>query len=320
MTLPGAAAYRLPRRRSFRRRRRRSPSSRAASARRSSSTRARRCSRRWPRYQRGCAGRDAPDLLCDEGELEPGRAAGVRARRLRLRHRLRRRAGARARGRRRPGKRHLLRRRQDARRNARTRSTPACCCFNVESDAELEVLNEVARRMRQARAGQPARQPRRRPEDPPVHLHRPEGQQVRHRARRRRCAAYRRAAALPGLRGGRHRLPHRLADHRRRAVPRRAGPPARPGRGGRGATASRSRTSTSAAASASPTPTSAPPAADALVATPVRAHRRARPRRHRKIMFEPGRSLVGNAGVLLTEVLYLKPRRRRRTSASSTRR
>ena len=27
---------------------------------------------------------------------------------------------------------------------------------------------------------------------------------------------------------------------------------------------------------------------------------------HRKLMFEPGRSLVGNAGVLLTEVLYLK--------------
>jgi diaminopimelate decarboxylase len=28
---------------------------------------------------------------------------------------------------------------------------------------------------------------------------------------------------------------------------------------------------------------------------------------HRKLMFEPGRSLVGNAGLLLTEVLYLKP-------------
>jgi len=28
---------------------------------------------------------------------------------------------------------------------------------------------------------------------------------------------------------------------------------------------------------------------------------------HRKLMFEPGRSLVGNAGVLVTEVLYLKP-------------
>jgi diaminopimelate decarboxylase len=28
---------------------------------------------------------------------------------------------------------------------------------------------------------------------------------------------------------------------------------------------------------------------------------------HRKVLFEPGRSLVGNAGVLLAEVLYLKP-------------
>jgi diaminopimelate decarboxylase len=28
---------------------------------------------------------------------------------------------------------------------------------------------------------------------------------------------------------------------------------------------------------------------------------------HRKLLFEPGRSLVGNAGVLVTEVLYLKP-------------
>ena len=28
---------------------------------------------------------------------------------------------------------------------------------------------------------------------------------------------------------------------------------------------------------------------------------------HRRILFEPGRSLVGNAGVLVSEVLYLKP-------------
>jgi diaminopimelate decarboxylase len=33
----------------------------------------------------------------------------------------------------------------------------------------------------------------------------------------------------------------------------------------------------------------------------------ARGHRPRKLMFEPGRSLVGNAGVLVTEVLYLKP-------------
>ncbi|MDB5999683.1 MAG: diaminopimelate decarboxylase [Rhizobacter sp.] len=49
-----------------------------------------------------------------------------------------------------------------------------------------------------------------------------------------------------------------------------------------------------------------PPTADALVRALIeridgRGHG------HRKLLFEPGRSLVGNAGVLLTEVLYLKP-------------
>ena len=49
-----------------------------------------------------------------------------------------------------------------------------------------------------------------------------------------------------------------------------------------------------------------PPAADVLIAQllakiDVRGHG------HREIVFEPGRSLVGNAGVLLTEVMFLKP-------------
>ncbi len=49
-----------------------------------------------------------------------------------------------------------------------------------------------------------------------------------------------------------------------------------------------------------------PPAADELVA---RLLQRIDARGHgqRELLFEPGRSLVGNAGVLLTEVLYLKP-------------
>ena len=50
----------------------------------------------------------------------------------------------------------------------------------------------------------------------------------------------------------------------------------------------------------------APPAADDLV-TALLARIDARGHGHRKILFEPGRSLVGNAGVMLTEVLYLKP-------------
>ena len=49
-----------------------------------------------------------------------------------------------------------------------------------------------------------------------------------------------------------------------------------------------------------------PPAADALVGA-LLARIDTRGHGHRKIMFEPGRSLVGNAGVLLSSVLYLKP-------------
>ena len=49
-----------------------------------------------------------------------------------------------------------------------------------------------------------------------------------------------------------------------------------------------------------------PPTAETLVAS-LLERIDARGHGHRKIMFEPGRSLVGNAGVLVTEVLYLKP-------------
>ena len=49
-----------------------------------------------------------------------------------------------------------------------------------------------------------------------------------------------------------------------------------------------------------------PPAADELVSRLL--HRLdARGHGHREVLLEPGRSLVGNAGVLLTEVQYLKP-------------
>jgi diaminopimelate decarboxylase len=50
----------------------------------------------------------------------------------------------------------------------------------------------------------------------------------------------------------------------------------------------------------------APPRADVLVSA-LLARIDARGHARRTVMFEPGRSLVGNAGVLLTEVLYLKP-------------
>lgn len=50
----------------------------------------------------------------------------------------------------------------------------------------------------------------------------------------------------------------------------------------------------------------APPAADVLIRQ-LLAKIDARGHGHREIVFEPGRSLVGNAGVLLTEVMFLKP-------------
>jgi diaminopimelate decarboxylase len=50
----------------------------------------------------------------------------------------------------------------------------------------------------------------------------------------------------------------------------------------------------------------APPQADELV-TRLLQRIDARGHGHRELLMEPGRSLVGNAGVLLTEVLYLKP-------------
>ncbi|MCM5678571.1 diaminopimelate decarboxylase [Schlegelella sp. S2-27] len=49
-----------------------------------------------------------------------------------------------------------------------------------------------------------------------------------------------------------------------------------------------------------------PPAADALLAQLLQRID-ARGHGHRMLMVEPGRSLVGNAGVLVSEVLYLKP-------------
>jgi diaminopimelate decarboxylase len=49
-----------------------------------------------------------------------------------------------------------------------------------------------------------------------------------------------------------------------------------------------------------------PPSADALVAAML-ARIDARGHGQRKILLEPGRSLVGNAGVLVSEVLHLKP-------------
>jgi hypothetical protein len=156
-------------------------------------------------------------------------------------------------------------------------------CFNVESEAELATLSAVATAMGRTRAGQPARQPGRRRRHAPLHLHRPEGQQVRRGARRRRWPC---TGAPPACRAsrGRHRLPHRVADHHC-ALPRCAGPPARPGRSG-GSRRHPHRPSTWAAAWASPTPTRRrpPPTCWWPAAGP---HRRPRPRPPRRCCWSP---------------------------------
>ena len=72
-------------------------------------------------------------------------------------------------------------------------------CFNVESEAELEVLSEVASAAGQGGAGQHPRQSRCGPQDPSLHLHRPEGQQVRHRPRAGRWPLTGAPQRCPGL-------------------------------------------------------------------------------------------------------------------------
>ena len=179
-------------------------------------------------------------------------------------------------------------------------------CFNVESVGELELLSEVASRAGRRARGQPARQPRRRSEDPSLHLDRPARQQVRHRPRGRaaprsrapRACRASRWSASTATSARRSSTPRPYVD----ALDRLLDLVER----GRGRRHRRSRTSTSAAASASPIATRRRPTPTRWSRACSRASMRAATA-HRKLMFEPGRSLIGNAGVLISEVLYLKP-------------
>ena len=252
---------------------------------------------------------------------EPGRAADLRAGRLRLRHRLGRRTRARARRRRRPGQGGVFRRRQDARRDAPRARGRACSASTSKARP-----NSSCCRMSPATTGKRARVSLRvNPDvDAGTHPYISTGLKdnkfgIAHDARRSRPTGAPRAA---GYRGRRHRLPHRLADHRHRALPRRARQPAGPGRGRRVERHRACTTSTWAAGSASPTPTNRRPRSRNW-SRACCARIDARGHGHRKIVFEPGRSLVGNAGVLRHRGAVPEARpsgaRRRRTSASSTR-
>ena len=266
------SAHRLPRRRALHRRllaRRAGAPLRHAAVRlleRGDARRARRLPARAGRAR-------PPRLLRDEGQLEPGGAADLRAGGLRLRHRLGRRARARA-GRGRPAAKVVFSGVGKTRAEMRRALDAGVLCFNVESEAELECCRRSHRKRAPAR-GEPARQPRRRRRHASVHLDRPEGQQVRHRARARagRLSA---RAALPGLEWSAS-----IATSARRS-PTPAPTSTRStacsiwSRRSKRA-ASRSTTSISAAAWASPTPTNAARCRRAG-REPARAHRRARPR------------------------------------------
>ena len=90
-------------------------------------------------------------------------------------------------------------------------------CFNLESEPELERLNDVARRHGQGGAGLGPHQPRRRRRHPCQDLDRQEGEQVRHPLRpgARSLCPYRRAQ---GGEGDRRRHAYRQPDHRHDAV------------------------------------------------------------------------------------------------------
>jgi diaminopimelate decarboxylase len=177
-------------------------------------------------------------------------------------------------------------------------------CFNVESEAELEVLNEVA-----AAAGKTAAVSIRvNPDvDPKTHPYISTGLKGNKFgiAHSRTVAAYRRAASLPGLRvagidchiGSQITQAAPYLDAVDRMLDLVEAIESEGIRihhidfgGGLGIDYNGDQ----------------PPAADALW-TQLLARLDARGFGDRQLMIEPGRSLVGNAGICVTEVLYLKP-------------
>ena len=181
-------------------------------------------------------------------------------------------------------------------------------CFNVESEAELEVLNEVALSL-----GQRARLSIRvNPNvDPKTHPYISTGLKGNKFgiAHERTLATYQRAASLPGLHvvgidchiGSQITQQGPYLDAMDRVLDlvqaiEAAGIPIEHIDFGGGLGIDYN----------NPDDAGLPPPADALWAQ-LLAKLDARGYGQRQLMIEPGRSLVGNAGVCLTEVLYLKP-------------
>ena len=176
-------------------------------------------------------------------------------------------------------------------------------CFNVESEPELEALSAVASARGAARADRHSRQSRRRRAHPRQDRDRQVGEQVR-RADLARPRGLRPRPRPARPRDPRRRHAYRLADHRPRAVRQRLRPASPTSCGLCAPTATRSIMSISAAASASPTaPTTIPrpsrrPMPRSSPATRARSAARS--------ILEPGRLIVGNAGVLVASVIYVK--------------
>ena len=177
-------------------------------------------------------------------------------------------------------------------------------CFNVESEAELDVLSQVA-----TQAGRSARVSLRVNPDVDARTHPYISTGLKGNkfgiAHGQALAAYRRAAALPGLRvtgidchigsqiteaGPYLDALDRLLDLVEQVEAAGVGIEHVDVGGGLGIDYAGEQ----------------PPSAESLVRAML-ARIDARGHAHRRLLFEPGRSLVGNAGALVTEVLYLKP-------------
>ena len=250
------------------------------------------------------AGARRARLLRHEGELQPGRAAR-RSPGSAPAWTSSRRASCAARSR--PACRasdRLLRRRQDARARWRPALDAGILCFNVESEPELEAL--VRGRGRQRAGARRSRSASTRTSTPgptrKISTGKSENKFGIPIARAREV--YARAAAAAGHQGHRRRHAYRQPDHRARAVRRRLRScwPSSPATCG--ATGTRSITSTSAAGSASPIArTIAPPPDPQAYAAIIKRHTQDL---GLKLIFETGRMIAGNAGILVTRVVYVK--------------
>ena len=176
--------------------------------------------------------------------------------------------------------------------------------FNVESASELRVLAATAARLKKRAADRGAGESGRLGEDSSLHFDRTASAQVR-RADSRGARALRRGSATPVSERGGSERPHRLADCRCQFVCRGTGT-----RRGSGSRTARARTRYSLRRCRRRPGNFLRGSAATTSQTQISAYAKAvlKPLRGLKVhlLLEPGRSIVGAAGVLLTRVIYRK--------------